>query len=208
MGAGCRVQGAAGTISLMPDALRQDLQRLLDDVDAIDAAVGTLSSQVSDTQFFWQPHEGRAWSIAQCLEHLAMSNKVYGAAIREGIERARARGLTGGGAIYSNVLGRKFITSLEPPVVRRMRNPRKSTPPGSSDRGEILRSFAEGHDLVRELIRSAAAIDVNRAVFKNPFLPLVRVRVGTGLRIISAHDRRHIWQAENVRKAPGFPSGR
>ena len=185
-----------------------DLQRLLDDVAAIDAKVATLSSQVSDAQFFWQPDEGRSWSIAQCLEHLAMSNKVYGTAIREGIERARARGFTGGGPIYSNIVGRKFISSMEPPVVRRMRNPRKSTPPGSADRAQILRSFAEGHDLVRDLIRAAAEIDVNRALFKNPFLPLVRVRVGTGLRVISAHDRRHIWQAENVRKAAGFPSGR
>jgi hypothetical protein len=28
--------------------------------------------------------------------------------------------------------------------------------------------------------------------------------IATGLFVIAAHDRRHLWQAEQVRQAPGF----
>jgi hypothetical protein len=41
---------------------------------------------------------------------------------------------------------------------------------------------------------------VNGATFTNPFIKFVRVSVATGLNVIAAHDRRHLWQAEQVEK--------
>jgi hypothetical protein len=58
---------------------------------------------------------------------------------------------------------------------------------------------------IRDTITDCADLDVNRATFQNPFLPLIKVRVGR-LRIIAAHDRRHLWQAEQVETAAGFPT--
>lgn len=193
----------------MEDApLRPDLQRLLDDLDAIDRAAERLVTPLTDEQFFWQPNEGRSWSVAQCLEHLAITNAMYGAAVAKGIESARARGLTGGGPIELPFFGGLFVRSMEPPVKRRFRAPGKVIPRTTKTRDEIVRGFAEGHRVLRELIRAAADIDVNRARFANPFLGFIRWTVGTGLSVGPAHDRRHIWQAENVTKAPGFPTAR
>ncbi|MEX2663206.1 MAG: hypothetical protein WD227_14850 [Vicinamibacterales bacterium] len=39
---------------------------------------------------------------------------------------------------------------------------------------------------------------MNRATFQNPFIPVIRMRVSTGLHVVAAHDRRHLWQAEQV----------
>lgn len=186
--------------------LRRDLQQLLDELDAVDRAVETLVAPLSDPQFHWQPDEGRSWSIAQCLEHLATANAVYSGAMEKGVAAARERGLTGGDPIESSFFGRLFITSMEPPVRRRLRAPGKIVPRTTRTREEILRSFEEAHDRVRGLVRAAADIDVNRATFPNPFYRFVRVRVGTGLRVVTAHDRRHVCQAENVRQAPAFPT--
>jgi hypothetical protein len=185
--------------------LRPDLQQLLDEVDAVDRATDALLSEVSDEQFFWQPNEGRSWSIGQCFDHLTVTDAFYGHAVAKAIEAARAQGLTGGGPIESSFFGRQFLKTMEPPVTRRVRAPGKIIPRIHKSRDEIMRAFREGHERMRERIRAAADIDVNRAKFTNPFFPIIRVRVGTGLRIGPAHDRRHLWQAENVRKAPGFP---
>lgn len=191
----------------MPTApLRQDLQRLLDDLDAVDRAVDALVAPLTDAQFFWQPNEGRSWSVAQCLEHLANANTTYAEAVTKGIESARARGLTGGGPIDLPFFGRLFVKSMEPPVTRRLRAPGSIVPRTTSTRGEILRAFADGHTALRQAIRAAAAVDVNRARFANPFLGFIRWTIGTGLSVGPAHDRRHVWQARNVTKAPGFPT--
>ena len=51
----------------------------------------------------------------------------------------------------------------------------------------------------------AADVDVTRATFQNPFIPIIRMRVATGLAVLAGHDRRHLWQAEQVKRAPGYP---
>jgi hypothetical protein len=94
---------------------------------------------------------------------------------------------------------------MEPPVKRRMRAPRKGKPLPMKERRAILDAYRAGHDLIRGLIADARDIDVNRARFPNPFVPLIRFSVATGLFVIAAHDRRHLWQAEQVKQAPGFP---
>jgi hypothetical protein len=191
----------------MADApLRPDLQRLVDALDAVDRATERLVAPLTEEQFFWQPNEGRSWSVAQCLEHLAIANALYGKAVAKGIEAARARGLTGGDPIELPFFGGLFVRSMEPPVKRRFRAPGKIVPRTTTTRDEIMRAFAEGHAILRDVIRAAAEVDVNRGRFANPFLGFIRWTIGTGLSVGPAHDRRHVWQAENVTKAPGFPT--
>jgi hypothetical protein len=47
-------------------------------------------------------------------------------------------------------------------------------------------------------MRRAADYDVNRVRFRNPFVSVIRFSVGSGFVILSAHERRHLLQAERV----------
>jgi hypothetical protein len=178
--------------------LPADLQELADAIDAADAAADAIASRVNDEEFFWQPDGGRRWSIALCLDHLTVSNTVYGRAIREAIDTARTAGSKRRGPSAPGFFGRKFIESLEPPVKRRTSAPAKIKPLAHTTRAEVLDAYHKAHDEVRGLIAEAAEIDINRATFRNPFIGLVKVKVSTGLHVIAAHDRRHLWQAEQV----------
>ena len=180
--------------------LPQDLQIIAKALDGADAAADEIAARVTDEELFWQPDGGRRWSIALCLDHLAVANAVYGAAMRGAVEKARSAGWTRQAAAAPGFFGRKFIASLEPPVNRRTSAPAKIRPRPACTRSDILASYHKAHDDLRRLLEDAAAIDINRATFPNPFLPLVRVRVSTGLHVIAAHDRRHLWQAAQVEK--------
>jgi hypothetical protein len=59
--------------------------------------------------------------------------------------------------------------------------------------------------MARELIRRASSYDVNRIRFRNPFVPLLRFTVGTGLEIITKHEDRHLLQAERLKQSAEFP---
>lgn len=185
--------------------LPSDLQRILDDIDEADRRGAAIAASCSDEQFYWHPHGRDGWSIAQCLDHLGVMNVVYGTAIREGIETARRRGSTRREPAKPGYLGGKFVRSMEPPVTRRLRAPRKGKPAPMKERQIILDGYRAGHDLTRQLIADAATIDANRARFKNPFVPVIRFSIATGLFVIAAHDRRHLWQAEQITRAPAFP---
>lgn len=186
--------------------LPPELQRVQDDINAADRRGIEIAASCTDEEFYWRPRAGQGWSIAQCLDHLGAMNEVYGSAIKLGIERARLRGSMPKGPVRPGYLGSKFVRSLEPPVKHRTRAPRQGIPAVRKDRQFILDHYRAAHDLVRRLIAGAASIDANRARFRNPFIPFVRFSIATGLFVIAAHDRRHLWQAEQVRQAPGFPS--
>ena len=45
--------------------------------------------------------------------------------------------------------------------------------------------------------------DLNDLKMKNPLAP-IQLKLDTALLVISYHNRRHLWQAENVKKNAGF----
>jgi DinB superfamily len=188
-------------MAMLPD----DLQDVLNQIDAADRAADDIVQGLRDTQFHWQPDDGRAWSIAQCLEHLANMNVLYGGAARTAVDHATSQGWRRTGPIASSKAGRWFIASQEPPVKRKLRSPSSVVPQSTKSRAEVMAHYHDAHARIRQLIHDCADVDVNRATFQNPFLSLIKVRVGTALRIIASHDRRHLWQADQVKRAAGFP---
>jgi hypothetical protein len=186
--------------------LPSDLQQRLDELDATDAAADAIVAGLSDEQLHWQPNGGKSWSIAQCLEHLATANSIYAKPIRSAIDAARQRGLTREGPSRSSFLGEWFVRSLDVPVKRRLRAPSNTRPSSGLPRDEVLRRYHEMIQFARGLILDAAAIDINRVTFQTPFFKFSRVRVATGLRVILAHNRRHLWQAAQVKNHPQFPA--
>ena len=187
-------------------SLPEDIQRVLDQLDEADRRADALVVNLSDEQFHWQPDGGRRWSVAQCLEHLAISNEVYGREIRGAIDRARASGSARRRPLRPGFFGRQFVNSLEPPVKRRGPAPKHIRPSSGLPRAEIFRRYHDAHARLKAMARDAATIDANRATFRNPFIKIVRVSVATGLQIVNAHDRRHLWQAERALELAEFPT--
>lgn len=60
--------------------------------------------------------------------------------------------------------------------------------------------------LVRRLAQ-AQGLDLRRVKLTSPFVPLLRVDLGSAFRVVAVHERRHLWQARQVTGAPGFPEG-
>lgn len=185
--------------------LPEDLASLVKELDAIDAHARTLVSGLCETRFNWQPNAGRSWSVGQCLQHLTQTNHVYINAIRKGLDKARASGRSYR-PIAPGFFARTFLGVLEPPVRVRVKTTGKAQPPSQVRRDEGLDEFLRSQDDVRRLIAECATFDPNAARFPNPFLPGVNWTIGAGLRIIAAHDRRHLWQAEQVMRRPDFPA--
>jgi hypothetical protein len=174
----------------------------MDDLQACDRRAIDLAWRLSFAQLTWKPSPDK-WSIGQCLEHLAQSNEVYLPPIARALEGRTPSPVD---TVTPGWFGRWFIRAyIEPsPQTKRARAPRKSNPGPSVD-PKILDRFLRSNEATRDLIRRASAYDVNRVRFVNPFVPVIRFTVGTGLTIIPAHERRHLLQAERVRQTPGFP---
>ncbi|HEX4602379.1 MAG TPA: DinB family protein, partial [Candidatus Angelobacter sp.] len=160
-----------------------------------------LVNSLSDQQLNWQPGGGTGWSVAQCLDHMTQVNCLYATALREAVNGVQGGQRPRHDPIQPGWFARWFIGVLEPPPRRKMKSPKKALPTVKKVGAEVLRAFIAAHDQTRAMVRDAQQLDLNRIRFKNPFIGVLRFTVGSGLLIIGAHDRRHLWQARQVIKS-------
>lgn len=189
----------------MNAALPPDLQDVVEQLEAADRDARSVVADLDDARANWQPDDGRSWSVAQCLDHLARATSHYLAPMEQALARARGRGQLRRGPVAPGRLAAWFIRQLEPPVARRMRAPRSIVPVSALPADEALARFLAAQAAAERLLAANADLDLS-VRFANPYLTGLRFRTGAGFRIIAAHDRRHLWQARRVRSAAGFPA--
>jgi len=180
-------------------SLHSDLEAVLTDFDSNLEAVHSVTDGLSYPELTSQPTPGASWSILQCVEHLVLANGFYTAGMAAVLEDKRSKNRLRAGPISPSAAGAVFLKKLEPPVNSKVRAPNKIIPRADKSKSEVLDAFTQSHRRIRETILSASDLDLNAIRFRNPLLPLLRVRVGTGLLIMAAHERRHLWQAWQVR---------
>ena len=176
--------------------------RLIAEFDASDESAKELVGGLTPEQLNWQPTPG-AWSAGQCLEHLCITNEAYVAAISASLAGKPVSPVQ---EITPGWFARWFIRSyIEPsPQTKRASAPKKIVPSAHIELS-VLDRFLRSNQAASELVRHAADYDVNHIRFGNPFLPILRFTAGTGLQLISSHERRHLLQAERVKQSLGFP---
>jgi hypothetical protein len=176
--------------------------RLIAELDAADQRANELVIGLDSKQLNWQPGPG-SWSVGQCLEHLCITNEVYFPPISNSLVDKPISAVQD---ITPGRFARWFINSyIEPsPQSKHARAPKKIVP-GARVELSVLDRFLRSNQAVRELVRHAHDCDVNNIRFRNPFIPVLGFTVGTGLKIVSGHERRHLFQAERVKGSSGFP---
>lgn len=191
----------------MPNAaqLPPDLARVVTELQAADRQATELVDGLDEAGLNWQPDGGAGWSIAQCLEHLRVTCDAYVQAMRPAVAEARARGRTGARPLRPSWPVRRFIATLSPRARLKVSAPAALQPPSRLPAEAVLGPYLATHDALRSLVHVAADLDLNRVLFRNPFLRFVPLSVGSGLLVVVAHETRHLAQARRVRESPELP---
>jgi hypothetical protein len=179
------------------DDYRQQFERLAKEADA-------LVAPLTDDQFNWSPVPG-AWSIAECIDHLNVTARLYLPRIDEAIAEAIRRGLYAEGPFTHDLLGRLFVLSMEPPAKIKLRAPEVFRPGAPRARSEIMAAFRAYQVQFVDRLRQANGLDLRRARVHSLASSWIRVSLNSGFALMAAHERRHLWQAQQVVTAAGFP---
>jgi amidase len=180
--------------------LPPELQELHDQLDAVVRDAHELTAGLAEADAAWAPQPG-AWSVAQCLDHLGTANRVYLGAMEPPAALARKNNRFRRGPARPGLVGGWFVRSMEPPVKMRLKTYAIITPRPSPPLADAMSSFLTSQDEVRRFLRANADLDLASIHFPNPFIRGVRFSLATGLHVILAHERRHLWQAWRARKA-------
>jgi len=179
------------------DEFRKEFERLADEADL-------LVSGLTDEQFHWPPSP-HAWSIGQCIDHLNATARLYLPQLDEGIANAIRQGMYAEGPFKYWWIARMFVRSLEPPPRFRAKSPNGFHPPPGRTRREIMAAFRAYQVQYIDRLRQANGLDLARARARSPVATWLQMPLGTGFAAMTAHERRHLWQARQVMQAPGFP---
>jgi len=141
------------------------------------------------------------WSIAQCLMHLNITSEWYVPRLDEALGSLKARGLLADGVLRRDLSGYLLSRFLEPPVRLRTSTPPLFSPAQIDPMADVLERFdyLQGELLVR--LERGAGMALDRQKLRSPFSSAVRYNVYSAFCVITAHQRRHLWQAERVRGA-------
>jgi hypothetical protein len=191
----------APVYGLEPDPVLEEYVR---GYETVARDVAALLAGLSDAQLNWRPSDGR-WSIAECIAHLTMGGTAYFEPLDAAIERGFARAMFDGRDFQPSRLGRWLIAQMEPPPKRRMKAPRTIVPQRVESATHLAANFEMMQRGMIDRIRRSTSLDLTRVKLSSPFLPILRQPLGTWLAFLLAHERRHVWQARQVREEIRFP---
>ena len=187
-----------------PLALTPEIDAFRREFEGIAAEAGALVAPLSDTQFNWQPRPD-SWSVAQCIDHLNITARLYLPNLDEGIAAAIRRGLYSAGPFSYNWLGRLFVHVVKPQTRMKAKAPKAFQPPVGRSRNEVMAAFGAYQVQYVDRLRQANGLDLARARVASPIVPWIKLPLGSGFAMMAAHERRHLAQAKRVTQTAGFP---
>lgn len=187
------------------EPLVTELQEYVRQIEAVNEDARDLLKDLSEERFNWQPAPGH-WSIAECLDHLVVTGRELSKSINEAIADARSRGLLGRGPFHHGMIGNMIVRSMEPPAKMKFKAPKIFRPREGQSLAEVTRDFFTAQDEVLRLIREANGLNLARVKVTSPVYKLMKLSLGQAFNLVATHERRHLWQARQVKTHPAFPS--
>jgi uncharacterized damage-inducible protein DinB len=177
--------------------MKFDVQSVSRDIADSRRRAQALIDAVSADQLTRRPDPGK-WSIAECLAHLNITAGTVQKLMAHGIEQAKQEKRFGEGPYSIGPKGRLMVWVAEPPPKFRIRAPKNVRPPATiDDPSRVLQGFMKAQDEWERLMREQEGLDLAKIkVGRGAF----RMRLAAALPWMMAHQRRHLLQAENVKR--------
>jgi hypothetical protein len=174
---------------------------VLEDVEAeIDEATKRAWALIKSTDprlFTVRPHPS-SWSAAECLSHLSISTELFLPVIARSIEEGRKKNLLSRKKPSMDVLGRILRWFLEPPIRKRVATSAPFVPKSVRAKAEAFGEFSSLQSKLIDLLHQASTLDLAKLKIVSPFDKRLRYNLYSAFLIIVAHQRRHLWQAEQA----------
>jgi len=154
--------------------------------------------QSTDGRLFTVRPNPSSWSAAECLSHLSISTESFLPVLTLAINDARKRNVVTKKPPKMDLLGRVLRWFLEPPIRAKTKTAAPFVPKSIRAKAEAFGEFAALQSKLSELIQAARGLDLTRLRIVSPFDKRVKYNVFSAFRIVVAHQRRHLWQAEQA----------
>ncbi|MCC6453019.1 MAG: DinB family protein [Acidobacteria bacterium] len=181
------------------DRIEQIIAELKRTADDATEAFGALDLG----QLNWKPGE-KSWSVAQCLDHLILTNEQFYPEFDKLASGTRKNTFWQNNSPFTGFFGRFLIRAVTEDS-KKAKAPSKNIVPPSELPSDIVDRFAANIADVCGRITNVADADREKVVVSSPFLSLMTYKLDDAFTVLVEHTKRHIRQAKRVVQANGFP---
>jgi len=184
-----------------PDFIQQQIQRGTEAKEKVNAELSVLTTK----QLNWKPQDA-SWSIAQCLEHLIISDGLRINIIEKKIYTNFKSGRWEKFNPLKNFWGSVLITQTQEKVKKKIKAPSLFRPRENEVADDFLTEFNRHHDEIFLQLNKCIDADLDEVYVTSPISGLVSYSLRNAIVIIIGHERRHINQAIRVKQSKNFPT--
>lgn len=180
------------------------VKKTIGDFDLVTMQVKLHFGKLTEAQLNWKPAPEK-WSIAQCLDHLRVSNRTYYPLLNDIIEGKHKNTWYQNIGFISRWFGNYLIKETGPVVGKPMKNPPAFTPAQSNLPATVVADFEAHQQKFTGKLRQLSGVDLQSTVVSSPALGIITYSLHDLLLILGGHELRHLQQAKNVLQHPQFP---
>lgn len=161
-------------------------------------------SALNSSQLNWKSAD-KKWSIAQCLDHLIVSNEKYFALLDKLATGTYSMTFWEKYNPLSGYTGRKMAESLGPKGIKPFVSPKIFEPGRSTIRTTIVNDFIQHQEKFISKILLLRDLNTDLLVVTSPVAPLITYKLKDCIEILVGHEERHLLQAKRVMQLAEFP---
>ena len=178
-------------------ALHPRLQVIEKELAAATTRAARLVDKVDEIGFRRRPESGH-WAIAECLEHLNLTTRAHLPRIDEALEIGRLLPARSPRRLRRDFTGWLLCLIWEPPYRHRMATTAPFVPGSMGSRADVLAEFVRLQQELTTRVYRAEGVDLTSLAIVSPFDGRVSYHLYSCLRVLPTHQRRHLWQGEQV----------
>jgi hypothetical protein len=193
----------SSAIEIAKTPVNTQLNEIAEQFRTISVQLQTIVSSVRIHELNLRPQHDQ-WSMAECIVHLSLFTQAFLPLIREACERARREAPTETGAYRMDPVGRLLTLVLEPPARLRTATSGRFLPTVVEPLDQVITTFQKLQLELISVVEEAAGLNLNQTKVVSPVSNRVRYNLYSCFLVIASHQRRHLWQADEVRKTLGI----
>jgi hypothetical protein len=175
-------------------------------LDKIEARVQGDFSALSRVQINWKP-DAKSWSIAECLDHLIVTNEKYFERFDAVKNNTVKRPFLAGLPWWSGFCSKMILKSVDPETKKKVKTFALFQPTSSDFARTVLDEFSRNIRELKTYLHELDGFDNHQEIkFASPVTTWIVLDLENAVNIVWKHCARHLNQAARVMQATGFPS--
>ena len=172
--------------------LSAQLAAIASELNDVSTGWKTLLTNLPKAKLWQRPAKG-GWSVGECIDHLTTTTKQ----MLPAIDRVVPNAPRGDGPYKMDLKGRLLVWFMEPPYRMKFKAVPTFQPHQSQD---PLNEFLQFQEQALDALRRCNGLDLNKMKIVSPVDERMSYNAYAGLKLLPAHQRRHLWQAQQIVK--------